>query len=259
MIFCFVIFKYIFLAKVYASLFCELVSNFETSALLLQLDMVLSKKHLLEKLKSKDIVIDPMIDGFQLQPHSIDMRLGYDFHIPMTWELTREGRRAINIDPFSPNLERNFEKISLKPGQYFELLPKEYIVGTTLEKIELNAEDLMGVLYPRSSINRRGLAVDLSGIIDVGYSGRLMIPIVNNTHEQIIRIYPGERICQVVIQQISSKISKPEAMQHGLNANKYNGANTGFQTEKADKSEEIALIQEGNIEKLKEKYQIKLD
>ncbi|HLD03957.1 MAG TPA: dCTP deaminase, partial [Candidatus Dojkabacteria bacterium] len=168
--------------------------------------MVLSKKHIIEKIKSGEIQFEPMIDGFQLQPHSVDLRLGYDFHIPRTWELTKEGRKVINIDPFSENNKSNFDKVSLNPGQSFEILPKEYIIATTLEVITIKSKELMAILFPRSSVNRRGLAVDLSGIIDVGYHGKLMIPIVNNTHEQIIKIYPGERICQIIFEKISSQI-----------------------------------------------------
>jgi len=133
--------------------------------------MVLSKKDILNRIKKEKLIFSPSLDGFQLQPHAIDLRLGLDFHIPKTWQLSKEGRKVINIDPLRADIESSFEKITLKPGQYFELMPREYIIATTLEFIELNSEDIMGVLFPRSSINRRGLAVDLSGIVDVMYKG----------------------------------------------------------------------------------------
>jgi len=220
--------------------------------------MVLSKKHILEKLKNGELSFTPMIDGFQLQPHSVDLRLGYGFHIPRTWEMTKEGRRVINIDPFNINSNSNFDLITLKPGQYFELLPKEYVIATTLELIELKSKELMAVLFPRSSVNRRGLAVDLSGIIDVGYKGKLMIPIVNNTSEQIVKIYPGERICQIILEKISSPIAPKEGLNHGLSKAKYQGSIHGFMAGKTDKIEEVELIKKGKIDLLKKKYTLKI-
>jgi len=218
--------------------------------------MVLSRKDILQRMQSGEIKFDPALDGFQLQPHAIDLRLGFNFHIPKTWEMTKLGRKAITIDPLDLHANgKNFEAINLKPGQYFELLPEELVIGTTLERIELNAEDVMCVLYPRSSINRRGLSVDLSGIIDVGYKGNLMIPIVNKTQKQVIRIYPGERICQVMFQQISSKIPLHEAEVHGLTKAKY-GASKGFIGSKSDREDELKLIKEGKISALKKTYRI---
>ncbi|HEX9804223.1 MAG TPA: hypothetical protein VGA67_00925, partial [Candidatus Dojkabacteria bacterium] len=81
--------------------------------------------------------------------------------------------------------------------------------------------DVMAVLYPRSSINRRGLSVDLTGIIDTGYHGHLFIPIVNTTTSQIIRIYPGERFVQVVFHTLTKELSLEESMKHGVNPPKY--------------------------------------
>jgi deoxycytidine triphosphate deaminase len=218
--------------------------------------MVLSKKHILERIQRKELAFEPGLDGFQLQPHSVDLRLGFDFHLPKTWEMTEEGRKTITIDPLLSGDHKSFEQINLKPGQYFELMPREYVVGTTMEKVVLNAPDLMAVLYPRSSINRRGLAVDLSGIIDVNYKGYLMIPIMNNTQEQIIRVYPGERICTVVFQTISSNISLKDSSMHGLTKAKYQSNNQGFIGSKTDKDEEINLIRSGKISQLKKKFKV---
>jgi dCTP deaminase len=216
--------------------------------------MVLTKQEILKAIKNKDLEFDPVIDGFQLQPHAIDLRLGYEFKLPKNWQLTKNGREAINIDPLKQKESNNFETIKLKAGQYFEILPKEFILATTLEKISINRLDLMSVLYPRSSINRRGLAVDLSGIIDAGYKGKLVIPIKNNTNDQIIKVYPGERICQVVFQQLTSKLTRDEAHKHGLAKAKYHEADEV--TSKADKNVETDLIAAGQITKLKEKYKI---
>ncbi|KXK25715.1 MAG: Deoxycytidine triphosphate deaminase [candidate division WS6 bacterium OLB20] len=220
--------------------------------------MILSRADIQERIRTGEVSFTPGLDGFQMQPHAVDLRLGLEFHIPKTWELTKEGRRAIMIDPLSGTAAENFDTVTLKPGQYFELLPQESVIGTTYEAIGLHAKDLMCVLYPRSSINRRGLSVALSGIIDVGYTGHLMIPIVNNTDQQLIRIYPGERVCQVVFQKISSDISAEDAQLHGLTRAKYNGGKDGFIGGKSDREDEMQLIREGRLAALKKDFALPL-
>jgi len=180
---------------------------------------VLDKNTIKKYLDEKKIIFNPEIIQAQMQPHSIDLRLGYEFMIPTTWEISDKGREIIRVDIDKVN--NNFEKIILKKGQYFEIAPEEFIIGTTLEKIELNSYDIMGVLYPRSSINRRGLTVDLTGVVDTGYHGKLFIPIKNTTASQVIRIYPEERFVQIVFETLTQKITKNEAMKHGITKPKY--------------------------------------
>lgn len=219
---------------------------------------ILTRTEIRKLIKDNKLGFEPGLDAFQLQPHAVDLRLGYTFHIPKTWKVTKDGRKSIQVDPLDYNgHEDNFEQVILKPGQYFEILPREFIIVSTLEKIIINDDRLMAVLYPRSSVNRRGLAVDLTGIIDVWYSGQLMIPLLNNTQTQTIKIYPGERICQVAFDQLSSPIDKMEAYQHGLTKAKYLSSTDTSLNYQIDKKSEIDLVKKGDILQLKNKYQIK--
>lgn len=217
---------------------------------------VLTKHDIVEAIKNEAIAFEPVLDGFQLQPHAVDLRLGMSFYIPKSWAMTDRGREALRVDPLSEVKEENFDIIELQPGQYFEILPNEFVIASTLERIEINHLGYMAVLYPRSSINRRGLSVNLSGIIDTGYAGHLMIPIQNNTTNQIIKIYPGERICQIVFEELTGALTRDEADTHGLSRAKYHDANEGSLGMKQDKAEEMKLIQEGNIEGLKTRFAI---
>lgn len=216
---------------------------------------VLTQKEIFKLIDGGKLVFSPHLDAFQTQPHSVDLRLGHTFYIPKTWKLTKNGREAINVDPLNPAADNNnFTQITLSRGQYFEILPKEFIITTTLEKMTINTDNIMAVLYPRSSINRRGLAVDLTGIIDVWYNGPLMIPMINNTETQTIRMYPGERICQITFEELSSGINKKDGLRHGLERAKYMGTtakNIGYQL---DKKTEAKWIKKGKIAELKKKF-----
>ena len=60
---------------------------------------VLTRKEMLETINNGGISFTPPLDGFQLQPHAIDLRLGTTFYIPKPWCITEQGREAINVDP----------------------------------------------------------------------------------------------------------------------------------------------------------------
>lgn len=218
---------------------------------------ILTKNDILDALLKNDIVFNPALDTFQLQPHAVDLRLGFTFHIPKSWRMTENGRVALNIDYLNDqNNNDYFETVTLKNGQFFELLPNEFVIATTHEYIELNRTDLMAVLYPRSSFNRRGLSVNLTGIIDAGYHGSLVIPIQNNTHNQVIKIYPGERVCQLVFETLTSPLSPKDTATHGERTPKYHHSTKKKIHYKPDKQEEIVYIKTGTIDTLKQTYKL---
>lgn len=217
---------------------------------------VLTKNEILKEIKNNGLVFYPILDKYQIQPHATDLRLGFHFCIPKTWKLEKDGRKAFNIDYLNDKERNSFDEISLKEGQYFEILPREFIIASTLERVEINNLNIMAVLYPRSSFNRRGLSVDLSGIVDTGYKGKLMIPIRNNTN-QIVKIYPGERICQLVFQDLKSELTREEADTHGVEKAKNLGLeDSDIIKNSYDKGDEIKYISKGSIKELKEKYKI---
>jgi len=217
--------------------------------------MLLDKKTILKLMEDNKIIFEPNLDGFQLQPNSIDLRLGYSFYIPVSWKMNEKGRVAMTADYLDYNApQEQLQLIKLKPGQYFEILPHEFIIISTLEKIILNADDIVGNLQPRSTALRRGLQIT-GGTIDVHYSGHLTIPLVNNTNHTL-RLYPGERICQIQLFKLAGPLTKEEASKHGLQDAKYMEATPYGLEAKSDNQEEIDFIKTGKMEELKNKFNI---
>lgn len=206
--------------------------------------MILTKKQILERIKKGELVFTPPLDKFQLQPQSVDLRLGFTFLVPKVWEMTSVGRVALQTD-YGEN-RNHLEVVELEEGQYFEILPREFIIVSTLESLKLPS-DLMGILYPRSSVNRRGLSVDLSGIVDARYEGNLIIPVRNNTQTQVIRVYPGERFCQIVFYPLASKT-------RGTSRYQKKDIIVGVLKERSTK--ETRLIKKGKIRELKKLYKL---
>lgn len=205
---------------------------------------VITKKQILARLAKGDIAFTPSLDSFQLQEHAVDLRLGFTFLIPKVWHITARGRESLDITHFDKNNNDFFDVVELEEGQYFELLPQEYVLVSTLESIKV-PKDLMAVLYPRSSTNRKGLSLDLTGIIDSGYEGQLTLPIRNNTHSQAVRLYPGERVCQIVFEQLTEPVTPRKSKYHKKDI---------IDGIAREKRVEATLIMKGEIRKLKNDF-----
>jgi dCTP deaminase len=205
---------------------------------------VLTRDEILERVKSGDLVFTPNLDRFQLQAHAVDLRMGFTFLIPKSWRMTDKGREALMIDPLRNHGPEYFDVIELEQGQAFDLLPQEYVLVSTFETVKVPA-DLMAVLYPRSSVNRKGLSVDLTGIIDSGYEGPLTLPIRNNTRSQVIQLHPGERICQVVFEELKKPVEARKSRWHMKDV---------VDKGKKERVDEMKLVFSGDIKKLKKDH-----
>src|SRR3989338_11199452 len=207
---------------------------------------VITKSQILERVKGGEIVFSPSLDSFQRQEHAVDLRLGFTFLIPKIWHLTTRGRESLDITHFDKQNAEFFDVVELEEGQYFELLPQEYVLVGTLETIKVPS-NLMAVLYPRSSTNRKGLSLDLTGIIDSGYEGQLTLPIRNNTHSQIVRLYPGERLCQIVFEELTEPVIPRKSKYHKKDI---------IDGIAREKRVEATLIMKGEIRKLKSDFSV---
>lgn len=206
---------------------------------------ILTRDQIVQKIKKGEMGFEPGLDKFQLQVHSVDLRLGFTFMVPKSWIMRPEGRVALNVH-YGEN-RKNFDVVELEEGQYFEILPGEFVAVTTLERVKIPA-GIMAILYPRSSVNRRGLSVDLSGVIDAGYEGQLLVPVRNNTISQVIRLYPGERFCQLVFEELNDMTKKTSGRYQKKDVV------VGVLREKSTREE--SLIKKGKIKELKKLFQL---
>jgi dCTP deaminase len=209
---------------------------------------ILTKNQIIDRVQKGEIVFKPNLDEFQVQAHAIDMRLGYTFLIPKSWHMTPQGRVALRIDHLDKNKPEYFEVVELEEGQCFELLPGEYVLASTFESVTI-PNDLMAILYPRSSTNRKGLSVDLTGIVDSGYEGQLIIPIRNNTSSQVVKLYPGERFCQIVFERLEESVDAEKSRYHKKDI--IDGFIMAKEEKKKRDAEEIRYVSEGKISALK--------
>ena len=164
--------------------------------------MILSDRDVRARLARGDIKIAPEPDPeIQIQPASIDLRLGYDFQ---TFNSTQQAL----IDPADPSsFEQLTNLIHLREGERFIVHPGEFVLATTLEHVEI-PDDLVARLEGRSSIGRLGIVIhSTAGYIDPGFKGRITLEI-SNLGRIAVALYPGMRICQIAFEEMSSPVSE---------------------------------------------------
>jgi dCTP deaminase len=133
------------------------------------------------------IRIDPW-DPEMVQPASVDVKLGPSFRV-------FHNHRAPSIDLKSPPANLT-ELIEVADGESFVIHPGEFVLGRTLEWVEL-PDDVVSRLEGKSSVGRLGLIVHATaGFVDPGWAGTLTLEITNLTRIPIV-LWPGQPIAQL--------------------------------------------------------------
>lgn len=170
--------------------------------------MILSDLDIAARIAAGDIAIEPFDATTQLQPASVDLRLGPDvvrWHRPVD-----EDDDAIDVA--KPTPARMTSKHVADPegiaGGAILIQPGEFLLGTTVERVRIPAT-LAARVEGRSSIGRLGLAVHVTaGFIDPGFEGQITLEIVN-FNPRPIWIRPGMRIAQLVFHELRTAAANP--------------------------------------------------
>ncbi|MEX0946639.1 MAG: dCTP deaminase, partial [Acidimicrobiia bacterium] len=132
--------------------------------------MILSDRDLRALLESGRLVVDPLGHN-AVQPSSIDLRVGRHFRVFVN-----------NLYPFidvRQQMEELTRLVETADDQPFILHPGEFVLGTTLERVEI-ADDIVGRLEGKSSLGRLGLLIhSTAGFVDPGFRGNLTLELSN--------------------------------------------------------------------------------
>ena len=175
---------------------------------------ILSDKTLKEYLKEGKIGFEPLTDEKQIQPSSIDMRLGDEFKV---FKVIRKPY----IDPKDPDDISTYMESTIVPeGEAFIIHPNEFALATTLEYVKV-PDDLVARVEGRSSMGRLGITMHVTaGFIDPGFEGNITLEI-SNIGAMPVALYPGQRVCQIVFETMTSPSEMPYG--HPKRNSKYMG------------------------------------
>lgn len=157
--------------------------------------MILSDKTLISLIDEGSLVIEPL-DRKQIQPASIDIRLGNTFSI---------------VEDSSAGIITLENPISYKElkAEHYLLLPGQFVLATTMEYITL-PNDLTAFVEGRSSLGRMGLFIQNAGWVDPGFSGEITLELYN-ANRCAIELQAGRRIGQLVLAKMDQAALHPYA------------------------------------------------
>ena len=161
--------------------------------------MLLSDRDLKAAIASGALGLTPYDEGM-VQPSSIDVRLDRYFRV-------FANHRYTHIDPAVE--QDDLTELVEPPGEEpFILHPGEFVLGSTYEVISLG-DGLASRLEGKSSLGRLGLVThSTAGFIDPGFSGHVTLEL-SNLANLPIKLYPGMKIGQICVFQLSSPAEHP--------------------------------------------------
>ena len=155
--------------------------------------MIVSDQTLKKLLSEGAIVIEPLEDH-QIQPASIDLRLGNHF-----LKVDENRMEAISLDREMEYIEFKREEIIIPPHSFLLAVTREYI------RLPHN---ITAFVEGRSSIGRIGLFIQNAGWVDPGFSGTITLELYN-ANRLPIRLTSGRRICQIVFALMDGPAASP--------------------------------------------------
>jgi dCTP deaminase len=173
--------------------------------------VILSDRTIKEQIAAGRIVIDQLNEAC-IQPSSVDL------HIDRFFRVFRNHTMA-HID-VKQNLEDLTELVEIKEDDVFILHPGEFVLGSTLERVQLPT-DLVARLEGKSSLGRLGLLIhSTAGFVDAGWDGQLTLEL-SNVATLPITLYPNMKIGQISFIQMTTPADNPYGS--GAVGSKYQG------------------------------------
>ena len=160
---------------------------------------VLSDRDIRAALEAGTIKIEPY-DPEDIQPSSVDLHLDRSFRV-------FRNNRYPYIDVRAPQPDLT-EMLTIEDDEPFILHPGEFVLGQTLEFVEL-PNDIVSRLEGKSSLGRLGLLIhSTAGFVDPGWKGNLTLEL-SNVATLPIALYHGMRIGQISFFTMSSEVDRP--------------------------------------------------
>ena len=160
---------------------------------------VLSDHDIAAQLDSGRVKVEPY-DAADLQPSSVDL------HLDRSFRVFRNNRYAF-IDVRAPQPDLT-ELLNVADEEPFMLHPGEFVLGQTLEWVEL-PDNLVARLEGKSSLGRLGLLIhSTAGYVDPGWKGKLTLEL-SNVAKLPIALYFGMKIGQISFFEMSSPVDRP--------------------------------------------------
>jgi len=157
--------------------------------------MILSDDTLRKMMAEGSIVVEP-IEPYQIQPASIDLRLGRHF-----LKIDENTLESLSLDSEIPYVRIEKDEIVIPPHSF--------LLATTVERVRIPA-NVTAFVEGRSSIGRMGLFIQNAGWVDPGFEGNITLELFN-ANRLPLKLASGRRICQIVFAFMDKATRTPYA------------------------------------------------
>lgn len=140
----------------------------------------------------------PINYNLQIQPASVDLRLSRIF--------LKMKPDVLYVD-FLEDQFGNWEQFTVEETEPVILNPGEFILGQTLERINLPS-NMTAKIEARQSIARLGLSICMAKYMNPGYQGKIPLQMKNVSANPII-LRPYIRICTIIFEQLEKNVITP--------------------------------------------------
>ena len=165
---------------------------------------ILSDQEIWSLIQSERLVIDPAPSLEAVSPSTIDLTLANDFLVPRVYGGdaaetsidTRDSQQVMDAIGQLSTLE------TIEDDEPFDLAPGRFVLAWTRETIGL-PNFLAARVEGRSTPARLGLSVHQSApTVHPTFHERLQLELTN-AGPFTLKLYPGQRICQLIIETMS--------------------------------------------------------
>jgi dCTP deaminase len=157
--------------------------------------VILSDETLNNMIAEGSIGVEPL-EPYQVQPASIDLRLGRHF-----LKIDENTLESLTLDSEIPYVRIEKDEIIIPPHSF--------LLATTVELIRLPS-NVTAFVEGRSSIGRMGLFIQNAGWVDPGFEGNITLELFN-ANRLPLRLASGRRICQIVFAFMDQATRRPYA------------------------------------------------
>lgn len=198
---------------------------------------VLSDKDIFSLIMEKKLVISPL-EVTQIQPASVDLRLGGKLQIP------RPGTVALYPGAEQPALDYTDIILGEKP---YTLEPGAVVHASTLETLRIPTE-CNARIDNKNSLAQLGLHV-WPAYINPGYEGVMPLTLKNDgVHTLVIKA--GMRICQMEVSALQTPPSRSYADRHEAPALEQLAQRSGMECSPSAPRSQLSLFLEKRIREL---------
>jgi len=180
---------------------------------------LLGRSEIVRVLRSRELVVTPILSPDQIGAASIDLRMG-------TVIIMARARGSSHVDPSAykaktqdekyrqqveSDRRQKYERYEVPFEDRFLLHPGALVLVPTLEWLKL-PRTLHGSVTARSTWAREGLSIATATFVEPGYQGIVTLELAN-MGDIPMALYPGMRVAQIAFSGVDGIAERPNKAQ----------------------------------------------